>query len=346
MVHDKIKEIVNAFARGTEKILKADVLFKGGQPLVMLEIDHKESAGVEVLSAQLKNEIFNSVGQDVQILVTTHKAGDTLKQPSGTFELPNVKKIIAISSGKGGVGKSTVACNLAVSMASKGLKVGLVDGDIYGPSIPTMMNLDAIPEVHNHKFIPVESYGVQCMSMGLLLKDSMPLVWRGPMAQKAFGQLFRDVNWGHLDYLFIDLPPGTGDIQLSLAQKISVDGSIIVSTPQDVALMDVRRGVEMFKKVNVPLLGLVENMSYHTCTQCGHESHIFGNDLSQEAEKLGVSILGQLPLDKAVRAFMDRGRSLILEESDHPISQRYQAIADMIDKLTNQGAKEGKSSKS
>ena len=330
MVHDKLKEIVNAFKAAHRSILGAEVVRNNERPYAVLEVSDGAENTLNDPIKELKKVLHNAMGHEVQVLITTHKESPQLKHVGKPVDMPNAKKIIAIASGKGGVGKSTVACNLAIALAQQGHQVGLLDGDIYGPSIPTMMNLKNPPDTKDHKFVPPISHGVKCISMGLLLQETMPLVWRGPMAQKAFGQLFQDVNWGDLDYLLIDLPPGTGDIQLSLAQKVPVDGAIIVSTPQDIALQDVRRGIEMFQKVDIPVLGLVENMSLHVCDNCGHESHLFGHDLSEEAAKYNIPLLAQLPLDRSLRESMDAGRPLATENKNHKISKMYQQLAENI----------------
>ncbi len=260
------------------------------------------------------------------------------------------KNIIVIASGKGGVGKSTLAANIAAGIANfdqlstgkkpllkRGLRVGLLDADIYGPSQPLMMGNQAYkPELNKKKqLIPMEAHGLKIMSIGFMVDQEKALIWRGPMAQSAFYQLLRDVEWGDekkpLDYLIIDMPPGTGDVQLTLAQKVKVDGAVIVSTPQDVALIDARRAVEMFSKTDIPVLGVVENMSYYTCSQCGHEEHIFGHDGAQEeAKRLGVPFLGGVPLSKNVRLQADQGVPAILSEPESVEAQSYLSICSRI----------------
>ena len=228
---------------------------------------------------------------------------------NGPLELPHIKKIIAVASGKGGVGKSTVSANLAVAFAQQGLKVGLLDADIYGPSVPRLMGIkDQKPENQSGKLIPIEKHGLKIMSMGFMVAEEAPMIWRGPMIQTALTQLLRDVDWGELDVLVIDLPPGTGDTQLTLAQKVPVTGVVIVSTPQDLALIDARKAVEMFKKLSVPILGLIENMSYYKCVSCGQEDHIFGHGGAKaEADKIGCPFLGEIPLNIEIRKSADEG---------------------------------------
>ena len=245
--------------------------------------------------------------------------------------LPNVKNIIAVGSGKGGVGKSTVAVNLALALA-KEARVGILDADIYGPSLPMMLGLTEKPESPDGKMIsPIEKYGLQCMSIGLLLVDNAPAIWRGPIVTKALQQMLFDTNWDNLDYLIIDLPPGTGDIQLTLAQKIPVAGAIIVTTPQDLALLDAKKALDMFNKVHVPVLGLVENMSTYICTACGHEEHIFGHEGAvQMAEDCQVPVLGQLPLEKTIREETDSGCPTVIAAPESPRAQCYFQLAEQV----------------
>lgn len=245
--------------------------------------------------------------------------------------LPNVKNIIAVGSGKGGVGKSTVAVNLALALA-KDARVGILDADIYGPSLPIMLGLTEKPESPDNKTInPIEKYGLQCMSIGLLLVDNAPAIWRGPIVSKALQQMLFDTNWDNLDYLIIDLPPGTGDIQLTLAQKIPVAGAIIVTTPQDLSLIDAKKALNMFNKVHVPVLGIVENMSTYICTECGHEEAIFGHDGAKHmAADYEVPLLAQLPLEKYIREETDSGRPTVIAAPDSPRAQAYDALAQQV----------------
>ncbi len=250
----------------------------------------------------------------------------------GVQLLPKVKNIVAIASGKGGVGKSTTAVNLALALAAEGASVGILDADIYGPSMPMMLGLDGKPESRDGKTMqPMERHGVKAMSIGLLIPADQPMVWRGPMVTQALEQLLRDTQWGELDYLVVDLPPGTGDIQLTLAQKVPVTGAVIVTTPQDIALIDARKGLKMFEKVNVPILGVVENMSTHICSNCGHEEHIFG---SGGAARMGadyqVEVLGSLPLDIRIREQTDSGRPTVVAEPSSRIAQVYGEIARAV----------------
>ncbi len=247
----------------------------------------------------------------------------------GVKPLPNVKNIIAVASGKGGVGKSTVAVNLALALSQEGANVGILDADIYGPSQPKMLGIHARPESKDGKTLePIVSYHLQSMSIGYLIEEETPMIWRGPMVTQALEQLLKDTNWKDLDYLIIDLPPGTGDTQLTLAQKIPVSGAIIVTTPQDIALLDARKGLKMFQKVNVPILGIVENMSLYICPNCGHEDHIFGEGGGQRlSEDYGVTFLGALPLDRRIREETDGGKPTVVAEPDSRIAQIYREIA-------------------
>ena len=256
-------------------------------------------------------------------------------QPQGELSpLPAIRNIIAVGSGKGGVGKSTVAVNLAVALAREGARVGLLDADIYGPSIPTMLGLSGRPESPDGKSIePLRAHGLQAMSIGLLVEQDTPMIWRGPMATSALTQLLNDTRWDDLDYLIVDLPPGTGDIQLTLAQKIPVAGAVIVTTPQDVATLDARKAVRMFEKVGVPILGFVENMGLHTCSECGHSESIFGAGGGDRlAREYGSPLLGTLPLDAAVRDHGDRGKPLAAENSDtaHPFTETARRLAEEL----------------
>jgi ATP-binding protein involved in chromosome partitioning len=250
----------------------------------------------------------------------------------GLKGLANIKNIIPIASGKGGVGKSTLALNLALALAKEGAQVGILDADIYGPSQPMMLGAMNPPEIEEYKekkiLLPIKRHGIQSMSIGYLIDQTAPMVWRGPMVTTALQQLFNDTQWEALDYLIIDLPPGTGDIQLTLAQKIPVSAAIVVTTPQDLALLDARRAYEMFRKVNIPVLGVVENMSLHICSQCGHAEHIFGEGGGERlAKEYGIDLLGSLPLDMHIRQQMDAGIPPVALDADSDISNRYREIA-------------------
>lgn len=250
----------------------------------------------------------------------------------GVQLLPNVKNIIAVASGKGGVGKSTTSVNLALALAAEGANVGILDADIYGPSQPQMLGVSGKPETVDGKSMePLQAHGIQVMSIGFLVDVDTPMVWRGPMVTGALEQLLRETRWKDLDYLVIDLPPGTGDIQLTLSQKIPVTGAVIVTTPQDIALLDARKGLKMFEKVSIPILGIVENMSTHICSNCGHEEHIFGAGGGQQmCDDYHVDLLGSLPLDIGIRVQADSGKPTVVSEPDGKITQVYKQIARSV----------------
>lgn len=259
-------------------------------------------------------------------------------QLSGSIDLKklnNIKHILCVASGKGGVGKSTTAVNLALALDKQGHKVGLLDADIYGPSLPLMMGVapGTRPKIQKQKFmVPIVAYGVECNSMGFLVDAKTAMVWRAPMIISAFNQILADTLWSDLDYLVVDMPPGTGDIQLSLAQSVQISGSIIVTTPQDVALLDARKGIEMFRKVDVPILGVVENMSMHICTQCGHQEAIFGSGGGDRlAAEYGVPVIGRLPLDLTIRERSDSGHPVVASEPSHSATAAYLQLATTVD---------------
>ena len=256
----------------------------------------------------------------------------------GSELLPGVKSVIAIASGKGGVGKSTTAVNLATAMAAQNVRVGLLDCDIYGPSIPRMLNLSGQPEMVGERTLrPMANYGIKCMSIGFLVAEDTAMIWRGPMVMQALEQMMRDVEWGSLDVLLCDLPPGTGDAQLTMAQRVPLTGAVIVSTPQDIALLDVTRGINMFQQVNVPIFGVVENMSYYICPECGHRAELFHHGGAREtARRLGVDFLGEIPLDLDIRTTSDSGRPIVVTQPDSPHAASYRRIAaGLIDKATS-----------
>jgi ATP-binding protein involved in chromosome partitioning len=250
----------------------------------------------------------------------------------GVKLVPNIKNIVAVASGKGGVGKSTVAVNLALALAAEGASVGVLDADIYGPSQPMMLGIRGKPESRDGKTIePMEGHGIQAMSIGFMIDVETPMVWRGPMVTQALEQLLNETRWRDIDYLVVDLPPGTGDIQLTLAQRVPVTGAVIVTTPQDIALLDARKGLKMFEKVSVPILGVVENMSVHICPNCGHESHIFGaGGAERMAADYKVEVLGQIPLDIGIREQADSGRPTVVAEPQSRIAEIYRRIARRV----------------
>lgn len=255
--------------------------------------------------------------------------GNTPSPQAGADMLPGVKSIIAVASGKGGVGKSTTAANLALGLAAEGHKVGLLDADIYGPSMPRMMGITGQPASADGKTLdPMENYGVKVMSMGFLVDEETPMIWRGPMVQSALEQMMRDVNWGELDVLVVDMPPGTGDAQLTMAQRVPLTGAVIVSTPQDIALLDARKGLNMFRKVDVPVFGIVENMSYFSCPHCGERSEIFSHGgAHKEADRMGVDFLGEVPLHIDIRTTADGGKPIVVSMPEGEHAQKYRQIA-------------------
>ncbi|KAF3775458.1 Iron-sulfur protein [Nymphaea thermarum] len=265
--------------------------------------------------------------------VTTSAVDKTRRVSTTQPSIEGIKDIIAVASGKGGVGKSTTAVNLAVALGRRcGLKVGLLDADIYGPSIPTMMKLQGKPEVSQDlKMVPMENYGVKCMSIGFLVDKDSPIVWRGPMVMSALEKLTRGVTWGELDILVVDMPPGTGDAQLSISQRLQLTGALIVSTPQDIALLDARRGANMFRKVEVPILGLIENMSSFKCPHCGQHSHIFGHGGAlRTANEMNMEFLGEIPLELEIRRTSDEGSPIVISAPNSTVSEAYNDIASKI----------------
>jgi ATP-binding protein involved in chromosome partitioning len=301
---------------------------EGGRVEVEVELGFPAAGHRDTLSAALRDRLaalpgVGEIAVRVESRIIAHEVQKGLKP------LPGVKNIVAVASGKGGVGKSTTAVNLALALSVEGATVGLLDADIYGPSQPRMLGASERPESRDGKTMePVVSHGIQSMSIGYLIEEETPMVWRGPMVTQALEQLLRDTRWQNLDYLIIDLPPGTGDTQLTLAQKVPVSGAIIVTTPQDIALLDARKGLKMFEKVEVPVLGIVENMSTHICSRCGHEEHIFGEGGGQRmAAQYNVPFLGALPLDIRIREETDGGQPTVIAEPDSHIAGLYRDIA-------------------
>ncbi|HEY1997639.1 iron-sulfur cluster carrier protein ApbC [Paraburkholderia sp.] len=267
---------------------------------------------------------------EARVEVSQQIAAHTVQR--GVKLLPNVKNIIAVASGKGGVGKSTTAVNLALALASEGASVGVLDADIYGPSLPMMLGIQGRPESPDGQSMnPMHGHGVQANSIGFLIEQDNPMVWRGPMATSALEQLLRQTNWQDLDYLIVDMPPGTGDIQLTLSQRVPVTGAVIVTTPQDIALLDAKKGLKMFEKVGIPILGIVENMSMHICSNCGHEEHIFGAGGGERmAQEYGVDALGSLPLDIAIREQADSGKPTVVADPEGRVAEIYRTIARKV----------------
>ncbi|HHC73504.1 MAG TPA: iron-sulfur cluster carrier protein ApbC, partial [Thiothrix sp.] len=279
------------------------------------------------LAAEIKTRLQDAGVTEVEAVVETrvvaHSVQKSLKRISG------IKNIIAVASGKGGVGKSTTSVNLALALAADGASVGILDADIYGPSQPRMLGIEGQPESKDGTTLePMENYDLKAMSIGFLIDEDTPMIWRGPMVTQALEQLLNDTQWGNLDYLVVDLPPGTGDTQLTLSQKIPVSGAVIVTTPQDIALLDARKGLKMFEKVEVPILGVVENMSIHICSQCGNAEHIFGEGGGKRmSEEYGVSYLGGLPLDISIREQADNGKPTVVADPNGQITAMYKDIS-------------------
>ena len=300
-----------------------------------LEVDPRIGPTLEPMRAAAEKAVGELMGVlSVSAVLTAHKPAPEMRagKHREKMSLPHIKHIVAIASGKGGVGKSTTAVNLAVAFAQSGLKTGLLDADIYGPSMPRMLNLSGKPQAReDKKLIPLEQYGLAVMSMGFLIGEDMPMIWRGPMVHSAITQLFRDVDWGERDILVVDLPPGTGDAQLTMAQSVPLSGAVIVSTPQDIALIDARKGLNMFRKVEVPVLGFIENMSYFLCPHCGKRSDIFSHGGAKaEAKKLDVPFLGEVPLDIAVRETSDAGTPITHAQPKSKIAKIYRAMAEKL----------------
>jgi ATP-binding protein involved in chromosome partitioning len=300
----------------------------GARVSVDIQLGYPAAGAGEALGARAKQALeadpaIDSAAISIASRIHAHKVQGTLAP------LGNVKNIIAVASGKGGVGKSTVSANLALALVAEGAKVGILDADIYGPSQPRMLGIQGKPESPDGKSItPMTAHGLQAMSIGFLVDEETPMIWRGPMVTQAMMQLLNDTRWDMLDYLIIDLPPGTGDIQLTLSQKVPVAGAIIVTTPQDIALLDARKALKMFEKVEVPVLGIVENMATHVCTQCGHEEHIFGAGGGERmATQYGVPYLGSLPLDIRIREQADGGTPTVAAMPDSDLAARYRDIA-------------------
>ncbi len=333
------------------------LVLKDGNVGFVIEIDPRDGTKMEALRKQAEQTVHDLPGvHSVTAVLTAHRGTDAARAapaqgpsrdpspraapaagraggPGAARALvPGVRSIVAVASGKGGVGKSTVAANLALALAALGLRVGVMDADIYGPSQPRMLGISGRPASPDGKTLtPLENYGVKCMSMGFLVPEDSPMIWRGPMVSSALQQMLRDVDWGELDILVVDMPPGTGDAQLSMSQQVPLTGAVIVSTPQDIALLDARKGLNMFRKVDVPVLGIVENMSLFVCPNCGEVSHIFSHGgARREAETLGVEFLGEIPLDIEIRETSDGGRPIVVSHAESANAKTFVSIAERI----------------
>jgi len=332
-VETALKEVIDPYLEQdlvSAKCVK-NIGVSAGRVTVDVLLGYPAKGWQAALAAKLKEKVAAIAGVKVVTVNISSKVA-THGVQKGVKPIEGVKNIIAVASGKGGVGKSTVAVNLALALSAEGARVGILDADIYGPSQPRMLGVKMKPESKDGKKMePIMSYHLQAMSIGFMVDEETPMIWRGPMVTQALEQLFKDTNWDDVDYLIIDLPPGTGDVQLTLAQKIPVTGAVIVTTPQDIALLDARKGLKMFEKVEVPVLGIVENMSTHICSKCGHEEHIFGaGGGSRMAEQYDVDFLGAVPLDIRIREQTDSGKPTVVADPDGQLAQIYRDIARRV----------------
>ncbi|MFN0000773.1 MAG: iron-sulfur cluster carrier protein ApbC [Burkholderiaceae bacterium] len=318
------RDFVSARAIKNMNVVDGDVAFE-------LELGYPAKSQVADMRKALVGAVRGLPGvHNVSVNISTKISAHAVQR--GVQLLPGVKNIVAVASGKGGVGKSTTAVNLALALAAEGASVGLLDADIYGPSVPMMMGISGKPESDDGKTMdPLENYGVQVMSIGFLVAQDEAMIWRGPMATQALEQLLRQTNWRELDYLIVDMPPGTGDIQLTLSQRVPMTGAVIVTTPQDIALLDARKGIKMFEKVGVPILGIVENMAAHVCSHCGHVEHVFGADGGKRmAAEYTMAYLGALPLNMQIRLQADNGRPSVVAEPEGEVAAIYKAVARQV----------------
>jgi ATP-binding protein involved in chromosome partitioning len=304
-----------------------NIKISGADVSLDIELGYPGKSQHEPIRRQVGQALKAAGAANVSVKVSSKVVSHAVQR--GVKLVPGIKNIIAVASGKGGVGKSTTAVNLALALCAEGASVGVLDADIYGPSQPMMLGIAGRPESKDGKHLePMEGHGLQAISIGFLIDIDTPMVWRGPMVTQALEQLLKDTRWRELDYLVVDLPPGTGDIQLTLAQKVPVTGAVIVTTPQDIALIDARKGLKMFEKVGIPILGVVENMSFHVCPKCGHESHIFGSGGAVRMSRdYGTELLGQLPLDEAIRSQTDSGKPTVVSDPDGKVAEIYRRIA-------------------
>jgi ATP-binding protein involved in chromosome partitioning len=321
---------------------------RDGLVQVALLTDRAHAAAMEPVRRAVEQVLGRHPGvTNAAAVLTAHKGPAPAREPAAAAPaghkpallLPEVKTIVAVASGKGGVGKSTVAVNLAVALARRGVATGLLDADIYGPSLPRMLGISRRPEVHAERMIPLEAWGLKCMSIGFLVEEETPMIWRGPMVMGALEQMMGQVDWGPLDVMVVDMPPGTGDAQLTMAQRVALTGAVIVSTPQDIALIDARRGVRMFERVRVPVLGLVENMSFFCCPNCGHRAEIFGHGGARaEAQRQQTEFLGEVPLLLDIRAASDAGTPIVAAAPDGAAAQAFGVIAERVWAKVERGA--------
>jgi len=345
-----LKGIMDGDQDIVSKGMVAGMQIKDGHVAFAIEVDPDRGPQMEPLRKEAEKAVHALDGVlSATVVLTAERAGsggnggqapqeqgDHEHHPAGTgphaILMPGVKSIVAVASGKGGVGKSTTSVNLALGLAAAGHSVGILDADIYGPSIPRMLGVSGEPSSSDGQRIdPLVGHGIKCMSMGFLIEEETPVIWRGPMAQTALQQMMRDVNWGDLDVLIVDMPPGTGDVQLTMAQQVPLSGAVIVSTPQDIALADARRGLNMFRKVDVPVFGIIENMSYFSCPHCGERSEIFSHGGARaEAELLSMDFLGEIPLAIDIRETSDGGQPIVTSQPDSEHAKAYKAIAETV----------------
>ncbi len=331
------QQVEAALAAYVEPHFGSDLLSAGCIDSIGLD-DGKLSIGLRLdfparrFAVELRHAVSQAVsglaaGMTVEVTVQTARPSENAQDEANA--LPGVRRIIAVSSGKGGVGKSTTSVNLALALSDEGARVGMLDADVYGPSLPRMLGISGRPRSYDGKrFQPLMNYGVQAMSAGFLVDEEEPMIWRGSMVTQALDQLLRDTDWKDLDYLVIDMPPGTGDVQLSLAQRVKIAGAVVVTTPQDIALLDATRGLKMFDKVGVPVLGIIENMGLHCCSECGHQEHVFGEGGGERmAEKHGIDFIGALPLDIRIREQADNGMPTVVADPDGALAESYRRIA-------------------
>ena len=340
MINEKLEEITKVLSSiklqgRPNNIIDSNMIsgleLKNNLITFVLELSSEELKSSDVIKKTIEEKLLIiSEIEKVSIIFTSHNK-KIEKNWRKNYKLSPATNIIAIASGKGGVGKSTTAINLALSLMKLYFKVGILDADIYGPSLPKLTGINTRPKNNGKKIIPHNAFGLQAMSIGYLIPEDKPTIWRGPLVMSAIEQLLRDVEWQDLDILIIDMPPGTGDVHLTLSQKAQLTGAIIISTPQDLSLIDARKGLNMFKKVNVPILGIIENMSYFLCNKCETEHKIFGNGGAKaEAKKLGVPFLNEIPLDILLRSSSDEGRPIVLQEPNNLISKKFLQIATLI----------------
>ena len=340
MINEKLEEITKILSSiklqgRTKNIIDSNMIsgleLKNNLITFVLELSSEEVDSSDAITKTIEEKLLTiSEIEKVSIVITSHNK-KIEKNWKKNYKYSPATNIIAIASGKGGVGKSTTAINLALSLMKLNFKVGILDADIYGPSLPKLVGINIKPKNNGKKIIPHNAFGLQAMSIGFLIPEDKPTIWRGPMVMGAIEQLVRDIDWQNLDVLIIDMPPGTGDAQLTLSQKVQLTGAIIISTPQDLSLIDARKGLNMFKKVNVPILGIIENMSYFLCKKCETKHKIFGNGGAKaEAKKLGVPFLDEIPLDILLRSSSDEGRPIVLQEPNHLISKKFLQIATLI----------------